>query len=98
MTAEVTAGRLRAPSEFAPRRAGDRTVFLLLLGLVWLSLLSGFGLDVVKHFRVHEPPYPLLTHMHAGVAAGSVLALELLASCLDFSPCWKVIATHLIGH
>ena len=68
MSVGIAAGPNAHFAAFAPRHKADRNVFLLLLDVVWIVVLAGFGLDVANHFEVHEPPYPLITHLHAVTA------------------------------
>jgi len=75
MTTGVMTVGVNRPSGFAPRHRLDRDAFLLLLGLTWVALLAGFGLDNAAHFKVHEEPYPLVIHLHAAVATGWMVLL-----------------------
>jgi hypothetical protein len=54
-----------------PARAGaDRNAFLLLTGLVWLGVLSGFGTDSFQHVSKYGLDYPLIVHFHAVAFVG----------------------------
>lgn len=63
-----------APS--APRRAADRDFFLLMLGLVWLGVLMGFGGDILEHLRAHKASYLPIVHVHAAVFVGWLALLS----------------------
>jgi hypothetical protein len=69
MASVIAEGEQRAGSRsagrFQPNHPWDRNFFLLYTGLIWLGVLMGFGTDVIRHFRVHEAPYPLIVHAHA---------------------------------
>jgi hypothetical protein len=50
---------------FPARPRDDRNAFLLLVALVWVGVLSGFGTDSFNHVRKHGLDYPLIVHFHA---------------------------------
>jgi hypothetical protein len=60
--------RIRRP--FAAQQPWDRNVFLLLMLLVWLGIVVGFGHDIADHIRTHRRAYPLIVHIHAAVFVG----------------------------
>jgi hypothetical protein len=60
---------------FAPQHPADRNFFLLLLGLAWLGIVSGFGLDMLDHFRTETRAYPLIVHFHALLFVGWLVLL-----------------------
>lgn len=60
--------RIRRP--FAPQQPWDRNVFLLLMLLVWLGIVVGFGWDIVDHLRTHRRAYPLIVDVHAAAFVG----------------------------
>ena len=66
---KTIAARLPARPEkpFAPLLPWDRNLFLLLLALIWLGTLVGFGWGVIKHIRANGLPYPLIVHVYAVV-------------------------------
>jgi hypothetical protein len=64
MTIEAVALTPRPPARFAPQHPADRNFFLLLVLLTWLGVVTGFGLDMIAHFRGSRP-YPLIVHFHA---------------------------------
>jgi hypothetical protein len=52
-------------SGFPIRPGSDRKAFLLITGLVWIGVLSGFGTDSFSHVRKFGLNYPLIVHFHA---------------------------------
>ena len=50
---------------FAPKPEADRNAFLLLVALVWVGVLTGFGTDSFDHVSKHGLDYPLIVHFHA---------------------------------
>jgi uncharacterized membrane protein len=75
MTAETTLDFPPRANGFAPSHAWDRNFFLTLLVLIWLPILSGFGLDMANHIQTNEAAYPLIVHVHAVVYVGWLLLL-----------------------
>jgi hypothetical protein len=74
MTVEAIAGASRPSQPFAPQHVWDRNFFLLLLVLTWLGVVSGFGLDVIAHFKGTRP-YALIVHVHAALFVGWLVLL-----------------------
>jgi len=50
---------------FGPKPEADRNAFLVLVALVWVGILSGFGTDSFDHVSRHGLDYPLIVHVHA---------------------------------
>lgn len=50
---------------FPARPGADRNIFLALIALVWVGVLSGFGVDSVRHVSAHGLDYPWIVHVHA---------------------------------
>ena len=69
MTVEAIALAPRRRAPFAPQHPADRNFFLLLVILIWLGVVSGFGLDMIHHFKGTRP-YPLIVHVHAALFVG----------------------------
>jgi len=64
-----------APRRFAPHHAWDRNALAVMLALVWLGVLMGFGRNLVKHgFN-----YPLIVHVHAAAFIGWMLLFTVQA-------------------
>jgi hypothetical protein len=74
MTVEAIALAPRPARPFAPQHPADRNFFLLLVGLTWLGVVSGFGLDMIAHFRGTRA-YPLIVHLHAQLFVGWLVLL-----------------------
>ncbi|HEX4198152.1 MAG TPA: hypothetical protein VHZ26_11985 [Caulobacteraceae bacterium] len=55
---------------FSAKPGADRNAFLLLVGLVWVAVLSGFGTDSFDHVSRHGLDYPLIVHFHAVAFVG----------------------------
>jgi hypothetical protein len=58
MTVEAIADVSRPSQPFAPQHVWDRNFFLFLVGLTWLGIITGFGLDVIDHVRNDTSVYP----------------------------------------
>jgi len=57
--------------ENTKRLSGDgRNAFLVFVGIVWLAIVSGFGLDSFVHISRHGLDYPLIVHVHALIFVG----------------------------
>jgi hypothetical protein len=56
---------LLAPS----KRSHDTRAAALVLVLVWLAVLLGFGKSIFRHIETGAPPYPWIIHVHALVFA-----------------------------
>jgi hypothetical protein len=74
MTVEAIALAPRPARVFAPQHPADRNFFLLLVGLTWLGVVSGFGLDMIGHFKGTRA-YPLIVHVHAALFVGWLVLL-----------------------
>jgi hypothetical protein len=75
MTAEAITLTPRRAAPFAPQHPSDRNFLLALVGLTWLGIVSGFGLDVLDHFRHGTRTYPLIVHVHALLFVGWLVLL-----------------------
>jgi hypothetical protein len=75
MTVEAIAGASRPSQPFAPQHVWDRNFFLLLVGLTWLGIAGGFGLDVIDHVRNETRVYPAIVHVHALIFVGWLVLL-----------------------
>lgn len=75
MTVRAEALVHRPVAPFAPQHPADRNFFLTLVALMWLGIISGFGLDVVDHFRRSTHAYPLIVHVHALLFVGWLVLL-----------------------
>ena len=59
---------------FAAYHKWDRNAFLVLVGLIWLGIVMGFGPEILKHARTGQS-YPLIIHFHAAFFVGWLLLL-----------------------
>ena len=59
-----------ADRRFAPDHRRDRLALQILLALVWLGVLMGFGSSIAKHLSKHAFDYPLIVHIHAAAFVG----------------------------
>lgn len=50
---------------FSARHRADRNVFLILIGLVWVGVLTGFGTSSYRHLTEFGLDYPWIVHVHA---------------------------------
>jgi uncharacterized membrane protein YozB (DUF420 family) len=75
MTVEVLAGAPRPAASFAPQHRADRGFFLLLVALIWLGVVGGFGLDMLDHVRHSSRAYPMIVHVHALIFVGWLVLL-----------------------
>lgn len=48
----------------------DRNFFLLMMFLIWLGVLMGFGPEIAGRFHGHAPPFPAVVYFHAVVFVG----------------------------
>jgi len=77
MNEAAVLGRLPAArsGRFAPQHRWDRNFFLLVVALVWLGILMGFGPQVRQHLASAAAAYPLIVHVHAALFVGWLLLL-----------------------
>src|ERR1700743_3151782 len=75
MTVEAVARAPEPAAPFTPQHRSDRNFFLLLVGLTWLGIICGFGLDVIDHVRHSTYAYPLIVHVHALIFVGWLVLL-----------------------
>lgn len=55
---------------FSARHSADRNVFLILVGLVWVGVLTGFGTSSYRHLTEFGLDYPWIVHVHAVTFVG----------------------------
>ena len=73
MGGQGVAGRKAEP--FPPHHPWDRNFFLVFVGLIWLAMITGFGLDMARDAAKHPLNYPLIVHFHAAVFVGWLVLL-----------------------
>ena len=52
----------------------DHTAVLICVTLIWVAILAGFGVDLIRKAAAHKLDYPLIVHFHA-LAYGGWLVL-----------------------
>ncbi len=57
---------------WSPRE--DRVPSAIWLGILWVGMIAGFGLDIPRFLRL-KPPAPLIVHVHAAVFSVWMLVL-----------------------
>jgi uncharacterized membrane protein YozB (DUF420 family) len=70
MTEAVFSGVPARPGGFALRQQRDRNFFLLLVALIWVGILTGFGPQIRQRLLTGAAPYPLIVHFHAVAFVG----------------------------
>ena len=60
---------------FAPRHGWDRNAVLVLLLIIWVGILMGFGGDIAHHYVQSGLNYPLIVHIHAAAFVGWMVLL-----------------------
>jgi len=73
--AAVAAQAVRRAEPFPPDHPWDRNFFMILVGLVWLVMLAGFGYDATVHIAKHGLDYAPIVHIHAAVFVGWLVLL-----------------------
>ena len=68
------ASRSPASAPFAAHHRYDRTVIAGLVLAIWLAIVAGFGIDMVRRAHDGSLSFPLIVHLHV-VAYGSWLLL-----------------------
>ena len=57
-------------AKFARHHRSDHTFYVTYLVIIWLVMIGGFGLDIVRKFAKVGLHYPLIVHVHALVFTG----------------------------
>ena len=65
------------PDRFPVDRVADGNFFLLYVGLIWLAVFAGFGLEIARRINSNAAPFPIAVHVHAVI---TVAWLALLTS------------------
>lgn len=60
---------------FAPQHAWDRNFFLIMMLVLWIGILAGFGGDIAHHYAKSGLNYPLIVHVHAAAFVGWLVLL-----------------------
>jgi hypothetical protein len=70
----ATGAVIRSRHAFAARPS-DRTAVAILVAILWIGVLSGFGTDMFDHVHKHGLDYPPILHVHALVFFGWLVLL-----------------------
>ncbi len=62
-------------SIFSRHHHWDRNFNLLMMGLIWLGVVMGFGPGVLAHLNGQRPAPPLIIHVHAAAFVGWLVLL-----------------------
>jgi hypothetical protein len=73
-TAEAGIVRPRVGARFAPYHKWDRNAFLVLVALIWLGVVMGFGPTILKHSSANDS-HPFVLHLHAVAFTGWLVLL-----------------------
>jgi hypothetical protein len=65
---------MRSRPAFAARPS-DRSAVAILVAILWIGVLSGFGTDIFDHLHKHGLDYPPILHVHAFVFFGWLVLL-----------------------
>ena len=68
------ANRASPPTAFATNHRHDRTMIAGVVFVIWLAIVAGFGIDMVRRAQEGSLHFPLIVHLHV-VAYGSWLLL-----------------------
>jgi hypothetical protein len=60
---------------FAPHHRHDRTMIAATVFAIWLAIILGFGIDIVKRAHGGALDFPLITHLHVVAYTGWLVLL-----------------------
>lgn len=60
---------------FAPHHRHDRTMIAAMVLAIWLAIVFGFGIDIVKRAHGGALTFPLVTHLHVVAYTGWLVLL-----------------------
>jgi uncharacterized membrane protein YozB (DUF420 family) len=60
---------------FAPHHPRDRTMIAAAVVAIWVAIVLGFGIDIVKRAHGHALNFPLVTHLHVIAYTGWLVLL-----------------------
>jgi hypothetical protein len=69
------ASRTVARGGFAPHHRHDRTMIAATVFAIWLAIILGFGIDIVKRAHGGALTFPLITHLHVVAYTGWLVLL-----------------------
>ena len=64
-----------APEGFAPHHRHDRTMIAAMVVAIWLAILLGFGIDIVKRAHSNALTFSLVVHLHVIAYTGWLVLL-----------------------
>jgi uncharacterized membrane protein YozB (DUF420 family) len=59
------ASNISGKTAFAPRHRRDRAMIAAVVFAIWLAMILGFGMDVVRRAQEGRLSFPLIIHLHA---------------------------------
>ena len=62
-------------AHFPLRHLADRRAVPFMVSLIWMAILTGFAVDMIRKFEAHQLHYPWLIHAHAVLYLGWLLVL-----------------------
>src|SRR3982751_2749728 len=62
---------------FAPYHRNDRAMITGVVFAIWLAMVLGFGIDMVKRAHSGQLTFPLIVHLHAIAYTGWLVLLAL---------------------
>ena len=74
VVAEARIAPFHTGLRFAPYHKWDRNAFIVLVGLIWLGVVMGFGPTILTHLHTSQP-HPLILHLHAAAFVGWLVLL-----------------------
>ncbi|WP_242154259.1 hypothetical protein [Sphingomonas sp. BAUL-RG-20F-R05-02] len=60
---------------FLSHHRHDRSMVIVVVGAIWLTIVLGFGIDMVKRAHNHTLSFSLITHLHAVAYTGWLVLL-----------------------
>jgi len=86
--------RVMARGDFAPRHRHDRTMIAAAVSAVWITIVLGFGIDIVKRAYGDALHFALIVHLHALAYTGW---LVLLATQVWLARTGRIAAHRRVG-
>lgn len=69
------ASRTSGGAGFAAGHPGDRTMIAMMVLAIWLAIVVGFGIDMVRRAHLGALNFPLIVHLHAVAYTGWLVLL-----------------------
>jgi hypothetical protein len=77
-------------SRFAPVHRHDRAMAASLVGAIWLAIVAGFGIDLVRRASAGQLDFPLIVHLHVAVYSAWLVLLA--------TQVWLIRTRHVAQH